>query len=856
MTSSEFSTVTNSTNENSQMKTSGSRRPRPPDLKLESAEGNRVLLRGDKVGRRESKAGFRSIFGRSKAIVKENGGGVGNLASPTTARFAGLRSSVADMGTRPYAQSAPASGLATSPETPERPVSIAIDSSHKSPVSRPMSSLGGKRRTPGGKPVKLGPSPVAEWEAPPLFKAFPQAIRYASLPASTLSTEALSRFSDKKPDLPSPIRDTYDDTTAADKLKMKKRHRRTTSATTSKLEWTTKVYVLVTSGCLLQYAGEGPFDRLPERVLRLGKESAAFASDMIPGKHWVLQISSAIEVETSYVPEQRSLFSKLGFRAVEKRDISTILMVFEGAEEMGGWMTTLRQEISLLGGRASTTETGKPSSSEGATQLRERPSQRTLVLRDSQRISQGLPQDGSWRQSRENGVSGGSINSSEAYTVREASTDDTSTTNSLLSRDGRQLESLRDSAYRLSYLSSGQRTGITSAGSSPACSPTLGSFPAPPTMTMSSPLKVEESFSDVTATTTPQGDKMDFSIHSRPLSGMALSEPGAPRPQATATTSLRPASMVMSNGIVTTPNFSVPASSNRRFSRTASVDFGLLPLQQNDPSEASPRPTLRKSPPSSLRVPRPLSMVSDQPSPREPIPDRPATRHGDSRSVPLLHEGVPVPYTFPKGVILGNSTSKPSGALDIRRLSFAPPQTAPRTNVRPSPRRLSSMGALRKSAEVKPHTMHSHRASIHSNESIDLKGLASIVGGYDDSKKYRSVMEATPRRRTYSPDPYPANKRLSIHSVLSDGSVIQTEIPYVQDLPPPSAPPPSSALPPIPMSTFASSPAAATRNSLLRSDVAGRLPSRRSMPHLAEGPPAPPPSCALPPIPRKLTTTS
>ncbi|EON63650.1 hypothetical protein W97_02878 [Coniosporium apollinis CBS 100218] len=39
----------------------------------------------------------------------------------------------------------------------------------------------------------------------------------------------------------------------------------------------TKLYILVTSGCLLQYAGEGPSDRLPEKILQLGKDSAAFA---------------------------------------------------------------------------------------------------------------------------------------------------------------------------------------------------------------------------------------------------------------------------------------------------------------------------------------------------------------------------------------------------------------------------------------------------------------------------------------------------------------------------------------------------------------------------------------------------
>src|SRR5690606_3098351 len=120
---------------------------------------------------------------------------------------------------------------------------------------------------------------LAAWDPPPLFQAYPQAIRHAQLPACTHSAEAVLRMSDKRivrDDLQSALDDTNRVTDR------RKKHRRNLS---DALEWTTKIYVLVTSGYLLQYAGEGSFDRLPERMLHLGKDSAAFASDVIPGRH-------------------------------------------------------------------------------------------------------------------------------------------------------------------------------------------------------------------------------------------------------------------------------------------------------------------------------------------------------------------------------------------------------------------------------------------------------------------------------------------------------------------------------------------------------------------------------------------
>lgn len=116
----------------------------------------------------------------------------------------------------------------------------------------------------------------------------------------------------------------------------------------------TKLFVLVTSGYLLQYAEEGPSDRLPEKVLHLGKESAAFACDLVPGKHYVLQVAQAIDEDGVTLQNTGSIFSKLGIRtAASKRVASDLLLVMPSGQEMESWMSAIRREIVVLGGRQS-----------------------------------------------------------------------------------------------------------------------------------------------------------------------------------------------------------------------------------------------------------------------------------------------------------------------------------------------------------------------------------------------------------------------------------------------------------------------------------------------------------------------
>ncbi|KAJ6444504.1 peptidase family M20/M25/M40 protein [Purpureocillium lavendulum] len=440
---------------------------------LAGEEDGQLPWRHDKASRRESRLGLRGIFGRSK-LPKENGTLPHTIHEP---RSPASRTSLAGLSHWPRAHKSEGTLLSgpswqhlpATPETPQEDQGVHHD------------AASARRRKIRPKTPKQPRDVPAHWSMPPLFKAFPQAVRHVTLPATTLPADTILRFNEKKANASSPqdsagpLQDAEQEPQEAEKDK--KKPRRNGLASAENLEWTTKIYILVTSGYLLQYAGDGHFDRLPEKVLRLGPSSAAFATDAIPGRHWVVHVSSTAQADGTPTSESRSLFSKLPFR-VDKRSTSNLLMVFEGADVMEAWISTLRGVIEKLGGKKNLSETGKPKTEEATQRLREQPSQRTLIVRDlsrfnSNRLSRAPPDADRIIRA---GETSPRVTSSD--TARDQSIDDVSTTNSTVSQDERQLDSLRESSQRLSYISSGQRTIVTSTGSSPERSPTQDGFPS------------------------------------------------------------------------------------------------------------------------------------------------------------------------------------------------------------------------------------------------------------------------------------------------------------------------------------------------------------------------------------------
>ncbi|KAI9672521.1 MAG: hypothetical protein M1817_003287 [Caeruleum heppii] len=323
------------------------------------------------------------------------------------------------------------------------------------------------------------------WDPPPLFQAYPQSVKHAVLEASTVPADTILRSQNQKDEVAMrqnsmrsmvDISETGTEETKREPAKLK--HKRRLSSTTTNMEWTSKIYVLITSGFILQYAGDGPHDRLPEKMLQLRRDSVAFASDVIPGKHWVLQISQSSDEGTVVTETSRHRFSKLSFRGTSRRATNNLLLVLDSAEEMDAWMSAIRREVDALGGN----EEAGENPNRGVTDrgLEKRPSQRYLVVRDPNKYSlprnapAGSPDADFERCQRGDGTDAGSISSKRFSSIRPPlSTPSTATTR--MSDDQMQLDRLREGS-RLSYISTGTWTLPTSQGSSPGCSPTQDSF--------------------------------------------------------------------------------------------------------------------------------------------------------------------------------------------------------------------------------------------------------------------------------------------------------------------------------------------------------------------------------------------
>lgn len=213
------------------------------------------------------------------------------------------------------------------------------------------------------------------WEPPPLFQAYPQAVKHTVLavpdPAdskngqeSRAKTNRLSGFFGRNTTrLETPV------------LKVKPR----------------KIFMLTTSGYILQYQHDGPSDRLPERTMRLGRHSVAFASDLVPGKPFVLQVLQVADNSTHVETPEKSFLSKFGLQSGGvSRTVPSLLLVFEEPEHMNEWMIAVRREIELLGGKkfSRTTTRSQPDNSDtmSISSQRYRGLQRTASMKSGRSI--------------------------------------------------------------------------------------------------------------------------------------------------------------------------------------------------------------------------------------------------------------------------------------------------------------------------------------------------------------------------------------------------------------------------------------------------------------------------------------
>ncbi|OAQ63247.1 peptidase family M20/M25/M40 protein [Pochonia chlamydosporia 170] len=821
------------------------RGPRGPGIDYAAELENRMPIRQEKLdkmeklGRRESKLGLRNIFGRSKTAKDGQDLNHAPVASNST-RF---RTSMAELNQTPH-------GYQFDSNVPDNfswkplPATVEDVAYSEQYEQRDTAAVTKKRANPRGT-GKNTKDTNSSWSLPPLFKAFPQAIHHATLPAASISADAILRINEKKSSLQikeeeesaSTAKGPEDDDLGVDKEKLKKKNKRGINGSSANFEWTTKIYILVTSGYLLQYSGDGNFDRLPEKILRLGPSSAAFATDAIPGRHWVIQVSSVADMDDTQGLESRSIFSKLSFRLTERRSASNLLMVFENAEDMEGWIAILRNEIEKQGGKKKLSETGKPKSTIADPYLREQTSQRTLIIRDPTRFTSPRSRSSHTVISppRATSCTGTPTRQASSDRTGNQSLDDVSTTNSVVSQDERQLENLRENSNRLSFISSGQRTFVTSTGSSPEGSPTNDKFDE-------GSLGLYEPAGRGEIRTRPNGLEIATRRESmqagRPFVDDGLSPKGKNRGFSTRITVIQPDRVTSPLGIKPTPNFSVPHSSNRRFSYAR----GLVSTSTTDGSPSRRRdrdtspPRFGRMAPTAMQSAHRLSAVTDQAVARAIATERlpTAPKSPTLPASPIMDFGKRRLRSVSRG-----RASKRGDDHSSQVPNNVPESIPERTSWRLSPRKHSSASALRQDlgASRPPHIAAMATRSVpvvdeaprgHRTSFLDIGESAA------DALRSRSL------------EPSRAAKRASMGSVFSERSARSYE---VHDSTVSSNHSSDSAA----TVTSASKPGSGHYLNVEKTPRSSLL-NRRSMPQIAVSgpPPAPPPTRALPPIPQKM----
>jgi len=234
-----------------------------------------------------------------------------------------------------------------------------------------------------------------------------------------------------------------------------------------------KLLILVHPGSVLQYNSEGLNDRLPEKILELGPDSSAIASDAVPGKRWVLRISSDGNTQRRQRHTPKNSWSRLPFRSTEnKRLVDHLFLVFDSARTFDTWLTTVRKEIDTL---ASLTH--RPDSNGHDAEHPPRPSTSRLhtpkTLQASSRSSPHLP-----LTPFEHARSQSSPESSSSLLLpplpSSSSRKSTNTESSVSTTT--ELDQLRDSSVSDSHsIRTAARTSV--GDSSPAASPRQDSFP-------------------------------------------------------------------------------------------------------------------------------------------------------------------------------------------------------------------------------------------------------------------------------------------------------------------------------------------------------------------------------------------
>lgn len=453
--------------------------------------------------------------------------------------------------------------------------------------------------------------------------------------------------------------------------------------------------------------------------MQLGKESAAFASDAIPGKHWVLQISqTATEEGVIGTNLTRSVLARMKARSRDHRtSTSNFLLVLDEPEEMEAWLVAVRKEIEALGGRKYRPEMGSRKTTDEAVRLlREKASHRYLIKRDPKQFPDPeTPQRFSpcaWDSDQPDlnhwvipSVETASMTSArrQSYLTRPSLEAPSIPRNSISDDRGRVDQSQEDS--RLSYLSTGTRTLVASRGSSTATSST----------------KVDPTNADV-STTVLSASKMSMANTRRtlmqtippPLDLRRKSfDPCTRRESAghRSTHADTQPSPILQTISPSTPNFSVPSFSNRYTSTpngSTVLNNPKLPLLAPEFRPPPPPPTfspandnktdLSGRSQSTDETDRSQSWINTIPNPPSTRPEEPSTLSAQQfpRRFSSLEYSRPAPRSFQTN---SHHTSKPSHPPPSTSLP-AVPSSSPAPQIPTSTLKTKDAKKLRRPASM------------------------------------------------------------------------------------------------------------------------------------------------------------
>ena len=311
----------------------------------------------------------------------------------------------------------------------------------QAPPTKKRSSIFPQRGSRSGSSTSSAPSTDMITDGQPFVKALKEAKKHSTLSTSKLSSDAIITMSQWKEGEVLALGSSKSEKA---KLKLKKQ----IGDMINKAGWTSKIYVLTAGGLtsppyILQFEAAGLASRHAERTLQLTKQSRAFVTDAIPGKHWVLQISQLLD--TIVATEMKKPGSRMSFRPSEKvHKLVHLLLILESGDDMEEWLTALRHEIDVLGGRGRHVEAVAEVPTEIVQIALQQGSKSNYPTSGVSETSNATRRDQPTSESDRGSWSGASQRQSACYSYRP-SVDAASST--ISSAEDRKLESLRNSGH-------------------------------------------------------------------------------------------------------------------------------------------------------------------------------------------------------------------------------------------------------------------------------------------------------------------------------------------------------------------------------------------------------------------------